>query len=136
MQFRHETAKDVHAPGFYIHLSPGELFFGAGLWHPDSPTTKAIRLSIASETGKWKLARYRVEARQLLMEGESLKRPPRGFDPDHEAIEDIKRKDFIATRPLTRQEVLDPDFPEIIASLCMDSAPLMEFLCRAVYLPF
>jgi uncharacterized protein (DUF2461 family) len=35
VQFRHERGKDVHAPGFYLHIQPGNVFMGAGLWHPD-----------------------------------------------------------------------------------------------------
>ena len=31
IQFRHEMGKDVHCPGFYVHLSPGECFLGAGI---------------------------------------------------------------------------------------------------------
>ncbi|HET9869905.1 MAG TPA: DUF2461 domain-containing protein, partial [bacterium] len=35
--------KDVHTPGFYIHLAPGEVFVGGGIWHPDAPTLGVIR---------------------------------------------------------------------------------------------
>ena len=32
--FRHALGKDVHAPGFYMHVSPTETHFGGGLWMP------------------------------------------------------------------------------------------------------
>ena len=32
IQFRHEDGKDVHAPGYYVHVEPGESFIGAGMW--------------------------------------------------------------------------------------------------------
>src|SRR5262245_55284310 len=33
--FQHVKAgKDVHAPGFYLHLEPGTVYMGAGLWRP------------------------------------------------------------------------------------------------------
>lgn len=32
VHFRHENAKDAHAPGLYLHLEPGEVFMGAGIW--------------------------------------------------------------------------------------------------------
>ena len=28
VHFRHERAKDAHAPGFYFHVAPGEVFLG------------------------------------------------------------------------------------------------------------
>ena len=33
VHFRHERAKDVHAPGYYLHLDPKESFIGIGIWH-------------------------------------------------------------------------------------------------------
>lgn len=36
IQFRHEQAKDVHSPGYYVHIEPDEVFLGAGMWRPDS----------------------------------------------------------------------------------------------------
>ena len=31
IQFRHEFGKDIHAPGFYVHLEPGDVFLGGGI---------------------------------------------------------------------------------------------------------
>ena len=36
IQFRHEDAKDVHAPGYYVHIEPDDVFVGAGMWRPPS----------------------------------------------------------------------------------------------------
>ena len=35
IQFRHEFARDVHAPGFYVHIAVDECFLCAGTWRPD-----------------------------------------------------------------------------------------------------
>src|SRR5262249_10539454 len=48
------------------------------------------------------------------MAGESLKRPPAGYDPAHPFIEDIKRKDFAISTPLTHQEVTGDDFLDLV----------------------
>ena len=34
IQFRHRMGKDVHCPGFYLHISNDEIFLGAGMWRP------------------------------------------------------------------------------------------------------
>ena len=34
MRFSHR-GKDVHSPGFYLHLEPGGCFAASGLWHPE-----------------------------------------------------------------------------------------------------
>ena len=41
--FRHARAKDVHAPGFYLHLEPGNIFAGAGIWRPENKALIKIR---------------------------------------------------------------------------------------------
>jgi len=137
LHFRHKKAKDAHAPGFYLHIAPKESFMGVGIWHPDGPTVRAIRGAIAENPKAWLSARDNgAFAERFELAGESLKRPPRGFDADHPQVEDLKRKDFIGVANLTRKEVLAADFPQSFAEACAAGAPLMRFLCEAVDVPF
>ena len=84
--FRHQAAKDAHAPGFYLHLEAGAVFAGSGIWHPDAPALTKIRDAIVADPKRWR----RVTSAKALgtggaLGGESLKRPPRGYDPEHPA---------------------------------------------------
>ena len=36
IQFRHEFGRDVHAPGFYVHIAADECFLALGVWRPDA----------------------------------------------------------------------------------------------------
>ncbi len=136
-QFRHEAGKDAHAPGFYLHLEPGGVFSGVGLWQPDATTARKIREAIVDDPSRWKrVTRSKRFLGVYALEGESLKRPPRGFEPDHPLIEDLKRKDFIASTRLTQKAVTSPGFVGEYAKLCKAAAPFMEFLCDAVGVPF
>ena len=133
MHFRHERAADAHAPGFYLHLEPGNCFFGAGMWRPATAVTYAIREHIAAEPVAWKAATQSEQvAGAYHFGGDSLKRPPKGFDPDHELIDDLRRKDFIATCTLTQKEVTTGQFLDRTADRCRQTAPLVRFLCDAV----
>ena len=67
--------------------------------------------------------------------GSALKRPPRGFDPEHPLIEDIKRTDFIAVSRLRQGETTASGFLDHFADLCRQGTPLVRFLCRAVDVP-
>jgi len=51
--FRHMSGKDAHAPGFYVHLEPGDVFFGGGIWHAPPPVLirSARRSSTRPTTG-------------------------------------------------------------------------------------
>lgn len=136
LHFRHEAGKDAHAPGFYVHLAPGEVFFGAGLWKPESPTARAIRQLIVDEPDEWGKVKTSIEGSTLSLTGDSLVRPPRGFDPENLFIDDLKRKDYLASVELDEKAALAPDFIETIADLCVQAAPLVGFLCKAVDVPF
>ncbi len=137
MQFRHEQAKDVHSPGYYVHIAPGEVFLGAGMWRPDSDSLRKIRERIAAKPAEWRRAVGGAAfKRQFTIAGESLTRPPRGFDKDHECIEDIKRKSFIAVRDLPAEAPLSKGFQRTVESSFRNAEPLMRFLCKAVGVPF
>ncbi len=137
MQFRHVMAKDVHAPGFYVHLQPGECYMGIGLWRPETKVAYAIRHHIAEHPAEWKKAsRSKRFTDTFTVTGESLVRTPKGFDDDHPLIEDLKRKDFIASRRLTQRQITSDHFMDDFTAYSKRAVPYMRFLCDAVGLPF
>ncbi|HWQ08093.1 MAG TPA: TIGR02453 family protein, partial [Holophaga sp.] len=132
-QFRHQDCtKDVHAPGFYLHLEPGASFVSAGLWRPDGDALRQVRERIVARTKEWKA----LQDGGLEVQGEALKRVPQGFDPAHPFAEDLKLKDFYTHVPLSDREVCAPDFLERFAEACRRNAPLVAFLTKALALPW
>jgi uncharacterized protein (TIGR02453 family) len=138
LQFRHEAAKDVHAPGYYMHLQPRQCFVGLGIWMPDGPATRKIREAIAEDPAGWKKAAYGKRFTDVFSLGdeEGLKQPPRGFDPDHPYVEDLKRKSFTAGAKLTQKQVTSPGFIDEYFKMCKRGSPFMAFLCEALGVPF
>jgi uncharacterized protein (TIGR02453 family) len=63
--FRHEAARDAHAPGFYLHLEPGGVFAASGVWHPDGPALAKIRDAIAGDAGAWRRVTARRTCRRI-----------------------------------------------------------------------
>lgn len=137
IQFRHEQAKDVHAPGFYVHIDPENVFLGAGMWRPAADALAGIRQRIADRPKEWRRVsteqRFR---RHFNLGGEVLTRPPRGYAKDHPMIEDIKRKDFIAVKNMTREDALHPRFQQKVETSFNAAADYMLFLCKAVGVPY
>lgn len=129
--FSHEKGKNAHAPGFYLHLEPQECFAAAGIWHPDTPALTKIRSAIVQSPERWTRA-----IRKLELEGDSLSRPPKGFDAKHPLIEDIKRKDFISSIRFTDAQVCRPTFMQDFAAACRTMAPLVEFSTTALGLKY
>lgn len=137
IQFRHELGKDVHAPGFYVHLAPDECFFGVGCWHPDPETLGRIRDRIVEQPKKWFAARDDAKfCADWSLVGDVLARPPRGYAADHPAIDDLKRKDFIGLAPLSRAETHGPRLVKLAGARFATAVPLMRFLCEAVGAPY
>jgi uncharacterized protein (TIGR02453 family) len=133
IHFRHELAKDVHAPGFYVHIEPRNCFVGAGIWHPESRVLTQIREFIADNPNAWKQATTnRTFKKNFFFAGDSLKRPPRGFAPDHALIVDLKRKDFIACRNFDDNEILTAGFRTFVYKAFKQADALMSYLCMAV----
>ena len=130
---RHERAKDVHSPGYYVHIAPDEVFVGVGMWRPDSEPLRQIRERIAARPGEWDPAIGSAAFRkQFSLGGESLQRPPRGFDKEHPCIDDIRRTSFIAVRDMTVDDCLSPKFQRSVETSFKQATPFMEFLCAAV----
>jgi uncharacterized protein (TIGR02453 family) len=133
LHFRHKRGKDVHGPGYYLHLEPGEVFAGCGIWKPNTETVTKIRTKIATHPDQWlNIIQDKKFKKTFTIGGDSLKRPPKGFDPDHPLIEDLKRKDYLASIVLNEKKVGEPDFLDYYVELCKTAAPFMEFLTRAV----
>lgn len=117
IQFRHEMGKDIHAPGFYLHIEPGDCFIGVGIWKPDSTALGKIRDSIVERDKYWLAAindnRFK---KNFDLGGESLKTAPRGYDKSHPQIEDLRRKDFIAISHVDDKTVLSKNFKQFVAN--------------------
>lgn len=137
IHFRHAAGCDVHAPGFYLHVEPDECFFGVGIWHPDGEALAGIRESIAARPSDWKRAKSnKAFGNRFELAGDSLKRPPRGFDADHPLIHDLKRKDFIAIQKLDSDAIMRPDFLKESVAAFKAARPLTQFLCNAIGVGF
>jgi len=137
IQFRHEMARDAHAPGYYVHVEPGNVFIGAGMWRPAPDALKSIRERIVARPAEWQRVRDdRSFRRHFELGGESLSRPPRGYNSEHPLIADLKRKDFIAVKNMSPDAALRPAFRKQVESAFRAASAYMQFLCRAVNVPF
>jgi uncharacterized protein (TIGR02453 family) len=136
-RFPHSAAKQTPAPGFYLHVEQGKSFFAGGLWHPEPETRGKVREAIVNDAAKWKKATQGKKFKALcIIGGDTMKRMPPGYDPNHPLAEDLMRKDFIMWTTLTEDEVCAPDFLKRVVNVCEVAAPFMEFLTRALGLPW
>jgi uncharacterized protein (TIGR02453 family) len=127
----------LDAPVLYLHLEPGSCFTGGGIWHPQPETLKRLRDFLIDNPRSWKKAtRAPAFARVFALGGETLSRPPRGYDPNHELIEDLKRKDFTASTALADTELLRPDLVKVLMRRFRLMRPMLDWLCASLELEF
>jgi uncharacterized protein (TIGR02453 family) len=127
MQFS-AGSKDVHAPGYYLHLEPGGCFVCGGIWQPDRIPLLKIREAIVAQPEEWKKAIRGL----TLSDEDKLSRPPKGFPREHPLLEDLKRKSFIALIDLTEKQICGPRFITDFTNAAKKMVPMVHFLARAL----
>jgi uncharacterized protein (TIGR02453 family) len=134
----HERSRELAAPSFYLHLQPRNCFVGAGLWHPETVTQRRVRQFIVDNPGSWKQAAHAPAFRRRfdLESGDMLVRPPSGFAVDFEFIDDLRRKNFIATRVIEDSVMLGPKLRQVLVKDVQALAPFVDYLCAALDLEF
>lgn len=138
VHFRHAAGRDAHAPGFYMHFDTKEIFFGGGIWMAEPDALNRIRRTIADKPKSWKKV---VEDKAFTksfdgVRGDALVRPPKGFDPDHAYINDIKRKSFFAMHAATPKLAQSAALVDEVEAALKAARPLMKFLCEVLDVPF
>lgn len=137
IQFRHQSGRDVHAPGFYLHIEPDEIFVGVGVWHPAAPQLAQIRDAIVEKPQAYRDAIQHPDfLAHFSLAGDSLIRPPRGYDPSHPLIHELKRKDFIALCSLNEDELWQPGLAKRVAEYFAAGSSLQAWLCQVLGLRY
>jgi uncharacterized protein (TIGR02453 family) len=130
LQFRHEGGADVHAPGIYLHVAADENFLGVGSWMPEPPVLDHIRRALVADPDAWRAATtlpgWDTDGGEGA--GERLKRVPRGFDPSHPLAEQLKKKSHLATRALSRDELVGEGVADRVAAALRDAVPYLRWL--------
>jgi len=133
IHFSHDgVTTGENLPGYFLHIAPGESMVAAGIWHPSLPSLAKIRDAIVGSPPSW----GKVLGPGLKIEGESLVRVPAGYDSDHRYSDDLRRKDFYSSHPLSDAEVVSSSFGNRFEATCRTLEPLNKFLAKAVGVPW
>lgn len=138
LRFFHEQKNEVHAPSFYVHLSPTgagtESFVGGGLWRPEPPTLKKIRAFLDNNPNAWTKALATPALKRYADDGACLTNMPRGYAADHPLAADLKRTSFVWDRPVAT--FVTNGLKADLVRAFKDVAPVVDYLCAALDLPF
>jgi uncharacterized protein (TIGR02453 family) len=128
--------KKINTPGYYFHCEPGQSFAAGGLYVPMPPDLAKARQEIDYNFGEWKkiindktFKKYFTKVDGI----ETLSRPPKGYSDDNPAIEYLKMKSFIASRPLTDTDLLSKNLVKEAAKTFEAMKPMLDFLNNALH---
>lgn len=122
-------------PGYYLHVSPGEIFLAGGAYNPPPAELKKIREAIAGDLKGFKKI---VEAKKFKdtfgeLSGEQLKTAPKGYPKDHEAIEYLRYKGFVAYKTGINQKLaMSPEFVKEGLRIYRAMVPLNFYLRETI----
>src|SRR5271169_89854 len=104
--------------GYYLHIEPGEIYLGGGIYMPDGIQLKKIRTAIATRANEFLaiVENKHFKNRFGILEGSKLQRNPQGFRPDHPLIEWLKYKQFYAGVSWKTDVCFSPKFADTVTS--------------------
>lgn len=116
--------------GYYIHIGAEEFVIAAGAYMPEKEQTLAIRRRLIADHAEWKRM---IEDRRLLRafavhDPMALSRPPKGFPPEHPAMEWVKWRQWGVTAHLPAEEALKPNLADTVEKRFRLATPLVNFL--------
>src|SRR5262249_9955984 len=122
----------VSAGGFYFSVSNDQVEIAGGIYHPLPETMLLVRTYIAAHHQELRRILADRKTRKLLgdLQGDELTRAPRGFDPEHPALDLIKKKDWILDVSLDPGIATTPRLYTEILDRFRAMAPFIQFLNR------
>ena len=126
--------KKTMSPGYYFHIQPRMFFAAAGKHMPDASELLKIRNAVATNTKEFlKIVEGgSFKKRFGELDGDRLSRPPKGFDPEHPAIEYLKLKSFTVSEEFSSKDALSKDYSKMLADSFKAAYPLVVFLRKAL----
>jgi uncharacterized protein (TIGR02453 family) len=116
--------------GLYFQVSSDEVWIGGGMYAPQTSQLQLVREHIAASFSRLRTIIESPGFRRAIgsLDGERLKRVPRGFPKEHEAAEYLKFRQFLAGRQLPAAVATSPMFYSTLLNVFRQVAPLIRFL--------
>lgn len=116
--------------GYYFHIEQGNSFIGGGFWGPVADDLKKVRDDIAFDPAP---LRKILNSKSFIstfgtLQGEQLKKAPRGYDPAHEATDLLRFKQFLLIRRFTDEEILSPQFRKEAGKTFAAMRPFFDYM--------
>ena len=116
--------------GYYFHIEPGNSIVAGGAYMPPAPWLAAIREKVNDEPDK--LIEI-INAKDFIkyfgkIDGEKLKKAPKGYPSDHPQVELLKLKSYLVVNEVKDEFVLSEKFFGHVMNVIRAMKPLNDYL--------
>lgn len=128
-------AMEKHAgAGYYFHISPEEIFLGGGVYMPGPKELYAIRKRLSREAAGYRKLTAAAGFKRWFgeVQGERLKRPPKGFSAEDPALDLLLGKQFLASAQLPAATAETPKLQTEITKRFAALDPWIDWLNEAI----
>jgi uncharacterized protein (TIGR02453 family) len=115
--------------GFYMHVSPGNTVFSAGIYTPEKEALAALRARMARDARPFeRILRAKKLAPYLPLRTDALLRMPRGFPKDHPHGELIRARNYLVRRQYSDAEITTNGAYATFSTAIRDCAPFVRYV--------
>ncbi len=120
--------------GYYLHIDPNEIFIAGGSYQPSPELLASIRQEIDYNLEEWDgIVRHKAVIKHFGgLSGDSLVRPPKGYELDNPALTYLKRKNFVYMQQFKLAELTNEKFRSSILDAYAAMKPMNDFINRCV----
>ena len=120
--------------GFYIHVEPKQVFVAGGVYALAPEDLLTVRMHLAVNHAEFRKLASAKKLKSLLgeLEGESLTRVPKGFDPEQPAADLIRRKQWYFSAKLDPALAESPLLAKEFADRLAVMTPICEYFNQAL----
>lgn len=121
---------------FYMSIGLSRNFLGGGMWHPSKEDLDLVRDAIDYNGDVFKKIISGAEFKRVFgglgHDPDKLKTSPKNYSKDHEHIDLLRHKSFIATKELTVKQVNSAQFLDLVEEAFAAIQPFSHYLKKAV----
>lgn len=117
--------------GYYLHIQPhNKSYIATGFWNPDKTDLLRVRREFEQDDQELRgiINNPKFQSVWGTLQGDELKTAPRDFDKNHQAIDLIRKKQYIFTKHFTDNEVLDANFADTVVSGFHEIRPFFDYM--------
>ena len=128
--FPHRALPKHVGAGLYLHLAPDHVLVGAGCYAPEPSQLYRLRSHVATHLNQFRAIVEAPRFRRNFGEvnGERLKRVPKGFDVNDPAADYLKLRQFLAGTERPVAFATRPRFYSSLVKLFKQLTPFVQFL--------